>query len=165
MDNNLKQLDENQINNICDNIQIFCADEEVEKEFGKIENESKRSLLTRVYEFANMLEDRKEDMLRELDYRVIVYTTLKSMVITDERLQKVHKQELDRTKEIIVAMKTAMALDERKLALFHNGIAKKISDLYDTLSEISLFTSNALNLDDYSDLRNELTDKFTEELA
>lgn len=156
MENSNEILAEDKINEICDNIQFYCADEEVKKAHGDIEDEGKRAFLVRLYEFIHSMEERDEEMGKELRYREYLLSVLENTEVTDADLERQHKNEIKRTKEIIKGMKATIELDKLKISLFNKGFPQLVLDNYEILKSIDLITGNQLGMIEYQNLQREI---------
>lgn len=158
MENNNEILTENQINEICDNIQFYCADEEVQKVHGNIEDEGKKAFLVRIFEFIHSMEERDKEMESELAYRQYILDTLNTLEVPAE-YAKQHKAEIKRTQEICKGMKATIEMDKLKIALFNNGFSQRVLDNYEILKDIDLLTGNQLGMSEYQAVQQEIFGK------
>lgn len=163
MDSNITEQEkitrEKAIDEICDKIQIFCAEEEVQKAYGKIEDENKRDFVTRIYEYIHEIEERNEEMTEELEFR----ESLLNYFGTLEEINPPMKREIVRTKEICTSLKTTIALNEAKIKVFKENTVKDILDNYALLGRVNMLLGNPLAMGEYNRLQSEISERVAEE--
>lgn len=147
------------IDKLCDNIQFFCAEEEVKKAYGVIKDDNIKSFVVRIYEYIQEIRERNEEMREELDFREKLLAYLQDMEEKDRAVER----EIVRTREICSTLKTTISLNQAKIKVFEGTTVKDIIDNYALLGSVNLLLGNPLGMKEYENLQFEIGQKAKEE--